>query len=64
MCPKRAVHLGEHADKKTKTKVETKSVKCLKHRVPLKTAFSVSRHILKGAESDAANLTQGVVSNL
>lgn len=58
---KRAVLLGEHAAKKNKK--NNKSVKCLKHSaVNQKTAFSVSRHVLKVvAECEAANLTQGVV---
>lgn len=67
LVPKRAVHLGEHAakNKKKEQKKANKSVKCqvfeAHSAMNLKAAFSVSRHVLKGAESEAVNLTQGVV---
>lgn len=53
---KRAVLLGEHAEKH-------KSVKSFEAHSPMMSlrAFSVLRRVLNGAESKAVNLTRGVV---
>lgn len=61
MCPNEQYFWVNMRPKRTKK--NNKSVKCLKHSaVNQKTAFSVSRHVLKVvAECEAANLTQGVV---
>lgn len=58
LVSKRAVLLSEHASKTTTV------LKCLKRTQPeieKKGACSVSRHILKGAQSAVMKVTQGVV---
>lgn len=53
--PKRAVLLGEHANK---TVTSVWSTQCNELKMSF---FPVSRHVLKGVESAVVDLTQGVV---